>query len=530
MRRKPADGGGSELGFEAAVFDLDGVLTLTATLHSASWAALFDDYLHVRAERTGQPFHPFTEADYRAYVDGRPRYDGVRTFLAARGITLPDGEPSDPPERETVCGLGNRKNALFLARLAEEGAPTDPAAMGLVRELRSSGVRVGLASSSKNTGPILRRAGLHSLFDAVVDGVISERLGLEGKPAPAIFLECLRRLGAHDPARAVVVEDADSGVEAGRRGGFGLVLGVDRGGRGIALREHGADWVVRDFKELTAARLGQYFANRVHVRPNAIAHWPDLEGELGRRRPAIFLDYDGTLTPIVSRPALAVLGEEMRGALRAVARAWPTTIVSGRGREDVAELVGLSELTYAGSHGFDISGPQASDLRLEVAPEVVPVLAGAFHELRDGTAEIAGALVEDKRFSLAVHYRLVPPERVAEVERIVDQALTHRPQLRKALGKQVFELRPAIEWDKGKAVLWLLETLDLAGPEVVPVYVGDDVTDEDAFQALTDRGIGILVAELPRPTAARYTVQDVTEVEELLRRLAGLAGLAGTPR
>lgn len=192
----------------------------------------------------------------------------------------------------------------------------------------------------------------------------------------------------------------------------------------------------------------------------------------------------------------------------------------------MAALVGLDQLNYAGSHGFDIAGPAASGLRLEVAPDVIPVLAGAAQELRRALAGVPGALVEDKRFSVAVHYRLVPENLVPEVERVVDRALAARPQLRKTLGKRIFELRPALEWDKGKAVLWLLQALDLAGPEVVPLYLGDDVTDEDAFRALAGRGLGILVAELPRSTAARYLLQDALEVEELLRRLADLPGEA----
>ena len=514
---------GPALGWQAAVFDLDGVLTFTARIHSAAWTELFDEYLRSRSARTGEPFRAFTEADYRDYVDGRPRYDGVRTFLASRGITLPEGETTDPPERETVRGLGNRKNALFHVRLAQQPVPTDDAAVALARALQAHGVRVGVASSSRNAVTILAGAGLEHLFDAVVDGLVSEQLGLAGKPAPDIFLECLRRLGVGDPALALMAEDADVGVEAGRRGGFGLVLGVDRGGRAVALREHGADWIVRDFQSVTLERLAQYFANRQQVRPNAVARWPDLVRELRGRTPAIFLDYDGTLTPIVSRPDLAVLSEDMRATLRRVARAWPTTIVSGRGREDVAALVGLEQITYAGSHGFDISGPRAATLRLEVAPEMVPLLAELSEELRRRTAGIPGALVENKRLSIAVHYRLVAPDRVPEVERIVDQVLAGKPQLRKAVGKMVFELRPSVEWGKGKAVLWLMESLGLAGPDVVPLYIGDDITDEDAFLALAERGIGILVTELPRPTAARYSLQDVDEVGELLRRLAALA-------
>ena len=248
---------------EAAVFDLDGVITLTARVHAAAWKELFDGYLRERARRRGEPFRPFdAEGDYRAHVDGRPRYDGVRAFLASRGIALPEGAPDDPPEAETVAGLGNRKNAIFLAALRRMGAEVDGEAVRFVRALRERGVRVGVASSSRNCREILERAGLADLFQARVDGVESARLGLRGKPRPDIFLRCLELLGGRDPARAMVVEDAVSGVEAGRAGGFGLVLGIDRGGSGAALRGHGADHVVRGFGEVSPEWVEAWFARR----------------------------------------------------------------------------------------------------------------------------------------------------------------------------------------------------------------------------------------------------------------------------
>ena len=259
------------------------------------------------------------------------------------------------------------------------------------------------------------------------------------------------------------------------------------------------------------------------ARPNALAEWPDVARALEGRRPAVFLDYDGTLAPIADRPGRAVLSEAMRETLRRLARTWPTAVVSGRGREDVETLVGLPGLNYAGSHGFDISGPEAGGrLRLEVAEELAPVVEEVSAELGDRTRDIPGALVEDKKYSIAVHYRLVDEGRVGEVERAVDEVLTSRPRLRKSTGKKVFELRPAMEWDKGRAVLWLLEALGLDGPEVLPIYIGDDLTDEDAFRALRDVGIGVLVSERPRPTAARYSLREVDEVRELLERLADM--------
>lgn len=259
------------------------------------------------------------------------------------------------------------------------------------------------------------------------------------------------------------------------------------------------------------------------ARPNALESWSELTGEIAGRRPAVFLDYDGTLTPIAERPEQATLSDEMRGTLRRLASVWPTTIVSGRGRADVADLVALEELNYAGSHGFDIAGPEADGVRLEVDPELAPVVASAVEELRERIEEIPGVLVEDKTYSAAVHYRQVEASRVAEVERAVDSVLAERPRLKKSSGKQVFELRPSMDWDKGRAVLWLLEALELEVAEFVPLYVGDDVTDEDAFQALSEgRGIGVVVTDRPRATAARYSVHDTGEVRRLLERLTEL--------
>jgi alpha,alpha-trehalase len=509
---------------DAVVFDLDGVVTFTARLHFAAWKDMFDAFLEARADREGVPFQPFTEAEYRAHVDGRPRYDGVRTFLASREIVLPEGELDDPPERETVRGLGYRKNEIFRQRVLCDGVEVDPEAIRLAKELRASGVHVGVASSSRNTALVLESAGLDGLFDARVDGVVSKRLRLRGKPAPDIFRACLDIMDCPDPTSAVVVEDALAGVEAGRAGDFGLVLGVDRVGRAIKLREHGADWVVRGFEGVGVDHLRTWFANQRHQRPNALSSWPDLTRELDGSKPAVFLDYDGTLTPIVDRPDLARLSEQMRSTLVRLAGTWPTTIVSGRGREDVQEMVGISGLNYAGSHGFDIAGPRTEGgLRLEVAEDVVPAIASAAEEIRERTRDVPGVLVEDKTYSLAVHYRLVEEAHVPDVERAVDEALEARAGLRKTRGKKIFELRPAIDWDKGRAVLWLLEALGLDGAGVKPLYIGDDVTDEDAFRALEGRGIGILVSPLPHPTAARYSLQDPREVRELLERLTRLA-------
>jgi trehalose 6-phosphate phosphatase len=251
---------------EAAVFDLDGVITFTARVHASAWKELFDDYLRAHHEGTREHFRLFdAESDYHAYVDGKPRYEGVLAFLRSRGIHIPYGEPSDRPDAETVCGLGNRKNDLFNVKIREMGVDVDQQAVRFVRELRGSDIHVGLASSSKNAASILDRAGLSDLFEAVVDGNLSEQLNLRGKPQPDIFWKCLELLtGRVEPRCACVIEDAVAGIQAGRLGGFGLVIGIERKKESTALQSHGADWVVSDFREVSVQSLIQRFAH--HTR------------------------------------------------------------------------------------------------------------------------------------------------------------------------------------------------------------------------------------------------------------------------
>lgn len=225
---------------EAAVFDLDGVITRTERVHFAAWKELFDDFLAARGGHS-----PFTEHDYRTFVDGRPRLDGVRAFLASRGMEDAGSDTS------TVQQLGDRKNQLFAGYLDELGVDVDDEAVRLVKELKAAGVPVAVATSSKNGGRVLERAGLVDLFDDRVDGILSERLGLRGKPAPDIFSTGLERLGHSDARRALGVEDAPAGVEAIRAAGFGLVLGVDRDGAEEDLYASGADVVIDDFAPVT---------------------------------------------------------------------------------------------------------------------------------------------------------------------------------------------------------------------------------------------------------------------------------------
>jgi beta-phosphoglucomutase family hydrolase len=243
---------GLPAGIVACLFDLDGVLTETATVHAAAWKQMFDDYLQARSRRTGEPFRPFSIADdYPAYVDGKQRADGTRSFLASRGIQLPEGDPDDPPEAETVAGLGNRKNALVLEKIRTDGVQAYEGSVDFVRACRRAGLRTAVVSSSANTADVLHVVGIEQLFDARIDGVVARDRKLAGKPAPDTFLAGAEALSAA-PGEAVVYEDALAGVEAGRAGHFGYVVGVNRVDtqHGRDLAAHGADVVVGDLAEL----------------------------------------------------------------------------------------------------------------------------------------------------------------------------------------------------------------------------------------------------------------------------------------
>jgi beta-phosphoglucomutase family hydrolase len=237
---------------DAVIFDLDGVITDTAVVHARAWKQMFDEYLQRRAG-DGEHFVPCSiDRDYPRYIDGKPRYDGVRSFLKSRGIELPEGRPDDPPTAETVCGLGNRKNVLFHELIDREGVGVFEDAVVQLQHWRSLGLRTAVVSSSKNCAAILKGAGLSHLFETRVDGAIAQQLGLPGKPAPDMFLLAARNLGV-EPARAAVFEDAVSGVQAARAGGFGLVVGVDRRNEGESLLYNGADVVVQNLLELQEA-------------------------------------------------------------------------------------------------------------------------------------------------------------------------------------------------------------------------------------------------------------------------------------
>lgn len=506
--------------FEAVLFDLDGVVTRTAKVHAASWKRLFDEYL--QRSSGGSEWEPFViERDYRRFVDGKPRYEGVKSFLSSRGIELPYGTPEDSPEENTVCGLGNRKNLYFNEMLNNNGVSVYLPSIALIELLRKKGFKTAVVTSSKNCVPVLKAANIETLFDIRVDGTHIQNEGLKGKPEPDMFLKAAKELGV-EPEKTVVFEDAESGVAAAKKGGFGLVIGVDRTGNKVRLLEEGAHKVVTELTQVSVDGDSPFVLRPIAELPSALDAFHEISALLKQRDILVALDYDGTLTPIVDRPEDAVISSSMRQNVRELAAACTLVIISGRDLQDVRELVGIDSLIYAGSHGFDISGPEGVNISFRQGDDFLPVLDAAEKQLRASLDLISGSAVERKKYSIAVHYRLVAEEDIARVETIVDAVLADNERLVKGSGKKVFELRPGIDWNKGKALLWIIDALGFDRNKTAPVYIGDDTTDEDAFAVIGDNGIGIVVSEgkANDMTSARYTLADTEEAGSFLEKLA----------
>lgn len=495
---------------KAVVFDLDGVLVDTARLHGKAWKAAFDrlfDELGIEDE--------FDEVeDYRRYVDGRPRYEGVAALLESRQIRMPSGAPEDGPGFSTEAAVGNLKNQLFHDLVESDGVEILAGAEDLVEAFAESGTPMAIVSSSRNVSRVLPdRLARH--FTVVFGGTDVAELGIPGKPEPGMFVEGAHRLGAR-PHEAAVVEDATAGVLAGRRGGFAVVVGIDPVGS-LGLKEAGADCVVAGVDSLPRD-IGEW-GNLIDPPMDALANSGQIIDRL-QGRPAIFLDYDGTLTPIVDDPAAALIGEKEREVLRGLAASVPVAILSGRGLDDVKSLVALDGLTYSGSHGYEIERPDRSRSEQEAAADAVPQLDEAEKLLVGGTRRLPGVMIERKPYAIAVHTRRAESQEAREgAGDLAREVVSQFDRLSLRGGKEIHELRPALDWDKGAALKQLLELID-GGP--VPLYIGDDETDEDGFLAVrTLSGVGIRVGSAAgSETWADFLLDNPAEVLELLSTLA----------
>ena len=502
---------------EAVILDMDGVITQTAKLHKSAWKEMFNAYLKNQPD----DYELMDGDDYIKYIDGKPRYMGVKSFLESRDINLPYGYSDDSPDTTTVCGLGNRKNDIYTHLLKKKGAEKYDDAIEKIKFWRDKGLKTAVVTSSKNGKLVLDTAGIADLFDVRVDGVTAVERNLKGKPDPDIFLEASNELNVQ-PESCALFEDAISGVQSGSNGNFALVVGVARSDNNKELSENGADVVIENFSEIDLFNDEEITAYFASPAPSILTDFSKFEDALKNREPVLFLDYDGTLTPIVKKPEDALISEEMQSVLKKCANKFKVAAVSGRDMDDLKSKVKLEELIYAGSHGFRISGPDGLYQEHEKTEEILPKLDEIEELLTKEFPEIdPGVQIDRKRYAIGVHYRNADEKNIQAITRKVEETIDKNEGFKKSGGKKIFEIKPDVDWHKGKAVLWIMEALKVNDTEkYVPVYIGDDVTDEDAFTEIKDFGIGILVGAHGGATDARFYLKNVYQVRLLLEKLA----------
>lgn len=500
---------------KSAIFDMDGVITDTAQIHFKAWKQIFDSYLIQQSQQSATSLPLFSQEDYLQYVDGMSRVDGVKRFLHSRKLIC-DLDNLSQDDQAIIEKISTSKNDVFLNIITTEGVKVFESTIKLVKELKKLNLKAAVISSSKNCRDILTRAKVIDLFDAIVDGQELSQRNLKGKPEPDIFLEAAKRINA-DPHETVVIEDAISGIIAGKAGKFGLVIGIDRRKEHyLQFLQQGADIVVSDLSEIKLSQLQHELKKKF---PPLLDNFNDIVKQIKDRVLLLFTDYDGTLTPIVPRPELAVLSKEMKDILYQLKQFCNIIIISGRELNNLEEKVGINGLYYAANHGFEIIGPDHFATKFEIGHDFLDLIQSTYEYLSADLESIENCIIENKIFTISVHYRLVAEEQVPIIEKIVKSYAAANPKIAMHHGKKVFEIRPRIEWNKGKAVEYILDKIQEDFHEVFPMYLGDDVTDEDAFFALKNKGIGILVSENTKKSYASYRLKDPNEVYYLLKAI-----------
>lgn len=492
----------------AVIFDMDGVVLNTVELHFRAWKKTFDHWLRKQAKLHLQKPKLFSWEDYLYYVDGVSRQEGIKNFLNARHLTISEA---------VVTKLAKKKNSYFLKSIQQQKVLSFASSIEFIKALRKQGIKTALISASKNCQQLVSLAGIASCFDLVVDGIFVEQQHLATKPAPDIFLALARQLNIK-PQNIAVVEDAYSGIKAAKAGQFGLIIGIDRKKLGAQIfKEWGADIVVEDLSEIKLKGLIHWFnylIPPIFTEANEIN--PEAQAIMQGKKPVLFLDYDGTLTPIVKQPQTATLSVDMKSYLKKLSQHFTVAVISGRELTDLKARVGLEGLYYAGNHGFEMVGP---NLNYHIGTEYLQEIAEIYQTLRQKLQGINGIYLENKKFTLSVHYREVPEAEMCCIHKILSEIFAQHPNFKRREGKKVFEIRPNLNWDKGKAILWLLEKLNLKQTNSLPIYIGDDATDEDAFLALKKIGMGIIVTDIKQPTKAKFGLRNIAEVERFFSLL-----------
>jgi trehalose 6-phosphate phosphatase len=406
------------------------------------------------------------------------------------------------------------------AVILDTGSKTIINATDHIRQWHDRGLKTAVIISGKNSEH-LKNSDMISVFDKKIYSDFSGKSESGNKSSSNILIKATGELGV-SPDLTVFVGDAEADVQAGKEGEFAFSIGINKNHNKTLLYEAGADVVIDNLHELELYEekgTKPYFTQSL---PSVFSIKPKFFEMIWHKKIVIFLDYDGTLTPIVKQPEDAVLSDRMRETLEELTKFYTVAIVSGRDMKDVMHFVKLDQIIYAGSHGFRISGPDDMYMENEKAKKMLGKLDEIEKELRNKLEnKIKGVKIERKHYAIAVHYRNSPEDQIDKIVNIAEQMISKHTGFKKGEGKKVVEVRPDLNWHKGKALYWILDAVGLSkDPNICPMYIGDDITDEDAFKAIADNGIGILVGTHKQPTAAQYKLENVDQVQEFLQSMS----------
>ncbi len=491
----------------AVLCDLDGVVTKTARVHAEAWKQVFDNFFYHYEEKAHILYSFNIVNDYIQFIDGEQQIEGVKEFLLSKNISITE---------DIIYDLAQKKDKIFLQLLEKQGVEINDDNFNKLNEWKQQGMKLGLVSSSRNCQPILKKSKLSSFFQVCIDE-LAEQEQLKGIYRNT-FLYAATKLNV-PPESIMVIEDATVGIEVAKQGNFGLVVGLIHPNNYQKMQKSRADVLVTTLEELVWNGKQIRFPRYYQHLPNACNQINEMEVLFSNHQLVVFLDYDGTLTPIVGHPENAILNDSMREVLSQLSKLVKITIISGRDRNNIQSLVNLPNVFYVGNHGLDMEGLDEKEIVQKNIESSISTLRQVWQELALKLASVSGIQIEPKKFTLAVHYRNVATEKQSEILAITQQIVERYSNLTIVYGKKVLDVCPKTGWNKGEALKWLISKFDLVKDKIVPIYIGDDLTDENAFRALTDDGIGILVGNHGSKTYADFVVKDPVEVQEFLKKI-----------
>ena len=503
---------------KAVVFDIDTILD-SEQLHQTVWKQILNDFLKNNYPEKAQ----LSEEEYNRFIEGKPKIERIKNFLEYRDISLSFGSHEDPPGEKSICALENNKSRLFNQLLIAASTNYHTKICNRIRKWKEADIMTAVVSSDEHFSKIPDTEDFKKLFDIKVDGSAAKKMGLKDKPEADLFMEAVKQMGL-SPSECALFESTVSGLQAASKASFGLVAGIPKQNNAKELSENGADVIVHDFDKLDLLNDPEIKMRFENPIPPFASEYTKIGELLHDKTPVIFLDYDGTLTPIVNRPEDAILSDEMKEILKSCASRLYVAVVSGRDMVDLKNRVDIDQIIYAGSHGFRISGPEGLYLEHEKSASLLPRLDEAENQLQQlFSGKFEGVQVERKRYAIAVHYRNARKEEVPDIKQEVTELVKNTAGFKTGEGKMILEIKPDIDWHKGKAVHWILERLNLTNREkYMPIYIGDDVTDEDAYESLSDWGISIQVGPGVVPSASKFRLKNIYQVRIFLKEFTNV--------